>query len=322
MYIQGLSTSLPVDVQEAYIKTVIGLEKAEIMRPGYAIEYDFAPPTQLYPWLETRRVKNLFFAGQINGTSGYEEAGAQGLLAGINAVLKLDGKEPLVLRRDQGYIGVLIDDLATLGTLEPYRMFSSRCEYRLTMRQDNADERLTPIGYKIGLISESRYERFLSKMKRIEREVERLSKRWVKQAEAPVFSERLKTNIQPGASFSELLKRPELTYEMLREVDFIIAGETPAIPGEGFLSLDEAEEVEIRVKYEGYIKQQEELIEKFRKLEDLRIPEDIDYNKFPSLRSEAKEKLSRIRPGSIGQASRISGVTPSDVSLLMIYLKK
>jgi tRNA uridine 5-carboxymethylaminomethyl modification enzyme len=313
IYVQGLSTSLPIDVQKEYIKTVVGMEKAEIMRPGYAIEYDYIPPTQLHPWLETRRVKNLFMAGQINGTSGYEEAGAQGIIAGINAVLKLDGKEPFIPGRDLAYMGVLVDDLVTLGTLEPYRMFSSRCEYRLTLRQDNADERLTPIGRKLGLIDDARWEKFTNKMQNIEKEIERLKTRRVKGSEAERASEITGTIVSPGVSFYELLKRPEVRYDKIQEMESDSGGN---------LETDEMEQVEIRIKYEGYIKRQEEQIDKFQKMETILIPEDIDYNSIKSLRNESREKLNIIRPRSIGQASRISGVNPSDVSIILIHLNK
>jgi len=312
VYVQGLSTSLPVDVQDQYIRSVIGLEKAEIMRPGYAIEYDFVPPTQLTPWLETRNVKNLFLAGQINGTSGYEEAGAQGLMAAINAVLRLDGKDPLILTRAQAYTGVLVDDLVTLGTNEPYRMHTSRCEYRLSLRQDNADERLTPIAYKLGLISESRYNVFCRKMDRIKNEIDRLSNLHVKGADAAELSEKMKTNISPGATFYNLLKRPEVTYKKLAEI----------CPPDEPLNDVEAESVQIKVKYEGYIKRQEKQIAKFRKMEKIMIPPDIDYDKIRTISNEAREKLKTIGPVSIGQAGRISGVTPSDVSMILIYLNK
>jgi tRNA uridine 5-carboxymethylaminomethyl modification enzyme len=312
IYVQGLSTSLPVDVQRDYIRTVIGLEKAEIMRPGYAIEYDYVNPTQLYPWFETRRISSLYLAGQINGTSGYEEAAAQGLLAAINAVLKLDNKEPLVLTRDQAYMGVLADDLVTLGTDEPYRMLTSRCEYRLTLRQDNADERLTPLGYRLGLISQSRYDKFQQKMKNISEEIDRLKLRRAKNTETPELSEKLNTNVAPGLSLFDLLKRPEVTYKKIREffpVDFPLTDE-------------EAEETEIKVKYEGYIARQEEQIEKFRRMELIKIPEEIEYSDVRNLSNEAREKLETVRPLSIGQATRISGVTPTDVSMILIYMNK
>lgn len=310
VYVQGLSTSLPVDVQNDYLRTVPGLEKVEIMRPGYAIEYDFINPTQLYPWLETRKMKNLYLAGQINGTSGYEEAGAQGLIAAINAVRKLDQKEPVVLTRDKAYIGVLVDDLVTLGTDEPYRMLTSRCEYRLSLRQDNADERLTPLGYEMGLISEERYNRFKIKMENIKNEIARLSKRRIRGSEAGELSEKLKSNISPGVTFRDLLKRPEITYDKLVEI----------YPPEKLLSDEEAEEVQVKVKYEGYIKRQGQQIKKFRKMERIRIPEGVDYDKIRAISNEAREKLKRIRPVSIGQATRISGVTPTDVSMILIYL--
>ena len=322
IYVQGLSTSLPIDVQERYIKTVEGMENTEIMRPGYAIEYDYVPPTQLHPWLETRTLPGLYLAGQINGTSGYEEAAAQGMIAGINAVLGIDRKEPLILRRDQGYTGVLIDDLVTLGTREPYRMFSSRCEYRLTMRQDNADERLTPIGYRLGLISENRYRRFEKKMENIRREIERLDTTRVKGENAQELSELFKTPIQPGVTYKDLLKRPQVTYRKLNQWD----PQAPHIAEElvapdGFLTGIESEQVEIRTKYEGYVSRQLEQIEKFRQLEEILIPNDVDYDLVRSLRNESREKLKKIRPRSIGQASRISGITPSDVSIILMYLK-
>ena len=358
IYVQGLSTSLPIDVQEAYIKSVTGLEKAEIMRPGYAIEYDFVFPTQLYPWLETRKVKNLFLAGQINGTSGYEEAAAQGMIAAINAVLSLDKKDPLILTRDQAYTGVLIDDLVTMGTREPYRMLTSRCEYRLTLRQDNADERLTPLGYKLGMISESRYQNFLLKMENINNEIERLKGLRVKGKNSSEISEAFKTRVAPGTSFFNLLKRPEVTYkEMIKfcppkrkltkdeatttenKAKTDVGATSVCVPNVGaasgcdspvgvvsrprpHLTDEEAESVQIRVKYEGYITRQEEQIAKFRKLEKITIPEDIDYTKIHTLKKEAREKLADIRPISIGQASRISGVSPSDVSMILIYLNK
>ncbi|MCE1247646.1 MAG: tRNA uridine-5-carboxymethylaminomethyl(34) synthesis enzyme MnmG [Firmicutes bacterium] len=312
IYVQGLSTSLPVDVQRDYIRTVTGLEKAEIMRPGYAIEYDYVNPTQLYPWFETRKIANLFLAGQINGTSGYEEAAAQGLYAAVNAVLKLDGKEPFILTRDQAYLGVLADDLVTLGTEEPYRMLTSRCEYRLTLRQDNADERLTPIGYKLGLISQGRWEKFSTKMHNISEEIERLRQRRVKSKESPQLSEYFKTSIATGTTLFDLLKRPEVTYKHLAEF----------YPAEIPINDEEAEETEIKVKYEGYISRQEEQIQKFRRMEEIRIPDDIDYADVKNLSNEAREKLETIRPLSIGQATRISGVTPTDVSMILIYMNK
>ncbi|MFP4496600.1 MAG: tRNA uridine-5-carboxymethylaminomethyl(34) synthesis enzyme MnmG [Vulcanimicrobiota bacterium] len=330
IYVQGLSTSLPIDVQESYIKTVTGLEKAEIMRPGYAIEYDYVPPTQLHPWLESRKIKSLFLAGQINGTSGYEEAGAQGLLAAINAVLLLDNKAPLILGRDEAYMGVLVDDLVTLGTREPYRMFSSRCEYRLTLRQDNADERLTPVGYRLGLISEERYRNFKNKMENIENEINRLKENRVKGRDARRLSELFDSNIKPGVSYYELLKRPEVTYDKIQQVDknapIIYRNQECLkeieISDRCVISEVEAEQVQIRIKYSGYIDRQMEQIEKFRRLENIIIPDDIDYDKIKSLRTEARQKLKEIRPHSAGQASRISGVNPSDVSIVLIYLNK
>ena len=313
MYAQGMSSSLPEDVQIAMYRTIPGLEHCEFTRPAYAIEYDCIDPSQLKLSLEYKNISGLFFAGQTNGSSGYEEAACQGLMAGINASQKIKGKEPLILDRTQAYIGVLIDDLVTKGTNEPYRMMTSRAEYRLLLRQDNADLRLTEIGHEIGLISDERYNRFLIKKSNIEKEVERLKRTVVKPTEK--VNQFLKlhgtTEITNGYKMSELLKRTELRYSDLAEID------------ENRPELDEAEkeEVEIQVKYEGYIKMEEEQVAKFKKLETKKLPENIDYFSINGLCLEARQKLDKIRPNSIGQASRISGVSPADINVLLIYLQ-
>lgn len=311
MYAQGFSTSLPEDVQLEMYRSVRGLENCEIMRSAYAIEYDCCDPTQLYPTLEFKHIGGLYGAGQFNGTSGYEEAAAQGLVAGINAALKLSGREPMILQRIDGYIGTLIDDLVTKGTNEPYRMMTSRSEYRLLLRQDNADERLTPIGYRIGLISGERYSAFLKKLEMIDEEMKRIRSVTVPPSLAnPVLERYGSTPVKTGVRLAELIKRPELDYEKL----------APADPGRPALPYDVAEEAEIKLKYEGYIKRQLAQAEQFRKLESRLIPEDTDYSSIYGLRLEARQKLDRIRPKSLGQASRISGVSPADVSVLIIYL--
>ena len=314
MYIQGMSSSLPEDVQIAFYRTLPGLENAEFTRPAYAIEYDCIDPSNLKLSLEYKGIEGLFMAGQINGTSGYEEAACQGLLAGINATQKIKGKEPLILDRTQGYIGVLIDDIVTKGTNEPYRMMTSRAEYRLLLRQDNADLRLTEIGHEIGLISDERYKRFLTKKENIEKEVERLKKTVVKPTEKvnKILKKCGTSELNNGSKMAELIKRPEVSYEILKDID----------ENRPELSYQEKEEVEIQIKYEGYIKLQEEQVEKFKKLEEKILPEDIDYETINGISLEGRQKLNKFKPHSIGQASRISGVSPADVSVLLVYLQQ
>ncbi len=316
MYIGGMSSSLPEDVQYAMYRTVPGLENVKIVRNAYAIEYDCIDARQLKPSLEFRSIDGLFSGGQFNGSSGYEEAAAQGLIAGINAARKLQGKEPVILDRSEAYIGVLIDDLVTKESHEPYRMMTSRAEYRLLLRQDNADQRLMKLGYEIGLISPERYERLLKKEELIRAEIERLNLTNVGNTDkVQTLLEACKsTPLASGASLAELIRRPELSYRMLEEID----EKRPRFPEE--LSEEVIDQVEISIKYDGYISRQKKQVEQFKKLENKKIPEDIDYDKVRSLRIEAVQKLKEYRPVSIGQASRISGVSPADISVLLVYL--
>ncbi|MDO6561478.1 tRNA uridine-5-carboxymethylaminomethyl(34) synthesis enzyme MnmG [Paraglaciecola chathamensis] len=315
VYPNGISTSLPFDVQFELVRSIKGFENAHIIRPGYAIEYDFFDPRDLKQTLETKFIKGLFFAGQINGTTGYEEAGAQGLVAGANASLQCQGKDPLILRRDEAYMGVLIDDLATMGTKEPYRMFTSRAEYRLLLREDNADIRLTTKGHELGLVDEERWQAFNRKLEAIELERQRLRDTWVhpKHAAADVLNPLLKNALSKENTLEDLIRRPEMTYETLMKVtDF----------GPGIVDPKAAEQVEIQIKYAGYIERQQEEIAKSRKNENTLIPVDFDYSQISGLSNEVVAKLTDAKPETLGLASRISGITPAAISLLLVYLKK
>ncbi|WP_273123511.1 tRNA uridine-5-carboxymethylaminomethyl(34) synthesis enzyme MnmG [Metabacillus sp. HB246100] len=314
VYVQGLSTSLPEDVQQRMLRTIPGLEKVQMMRAGYAIEYDAIVPTQLWPTLETKKIHSLYTAGQINGTSGYEEAAGQGLMAGINAAQKALGKEEVILSRSDAYIGVLIDDLVTKGTSEPYRLLTSRAEYRLLLRHDNADLRLTDIGHKIGLISEERYADFLEKKEAIEKEKERLASIIIKPNETTqsLILSVGGSELKDGIRASDLLKRPEMVYKHIHQL----------APAEGEVNGDVAEQVEIQIKYEGYIEKSLQQVDKLKKMENKKVPENIDYDDINGLATEARQKLKEVRPLSVAQASRISGVNPADISILLVYLEQ
>ena len=313
-YIQGLSTSLPIDVQWRMYRSVIGLQDAVIMRPAYAIEYDCVDPTQLQTTLQSRDIGGLFFAGQINGSSGYEEAAGQGILSGINAARMVQGKEPVILSRDQAYIGVLVDDLALKGTREPYRMMTSRAEYRLLLRQDNADQRLTELGYEIGLVTRERYDTYMRKMEAIEQEMDRLRETVLAPSEdVNAYLQRIESSaLKSGISLYDLLKRPEIGYGDLRRLSPSPAETPDAV----------AEQVEVQTRYEGYIRKQEQQARRAAKMEKTPLPKELDYAGISGLRLEARQKLNEMRPLSLGQASRISGVSPADIAVLMIYLKK
>ncbi|TKD67653.1 tRNA uridine-5-carboxymethylaminomethyl(34) synthesis enzyme MnmG [Pseudalkalibacillus hwajinpoensis] len=313
VYVQGLSTSLPEDLQQQILKTVPGLENVEMMRAGYAIEYDVVVPTQLWPSLETKTVKNLFTAGQLNGTSGYEEAAGQGIMSGINAARNAQEREAVILDRSQGYIGVMIDDLVTKGTNEPYRLLTSRAEYRLLLRHDNADLRLTELGYEIGMIPKERYDRFLAKKEMIEQEMKRLEKIVIKPSEKvnAVLPEN-STELKEAMHAANLLKRPEVTYQEIHQL----------APADFDIPEDVAEQVEIQIKYSGYINKSLQQVERMKRMDEKKIPDGIDYHAIGGLATEAKQKLDEVRPLSIGQASRVSGVNPADVSILLVYIEQ
>ena len=314
VYVQGLSTSLPEDVQRQMLTTIPGLEHSDMMRAGYAIEYDALVPTQLWPTLETKKIKNLYTAGQINGTSGYEEAAGQGIMAGINAAGRVLGQDEKILSRSDAYIGVLIDDLVTKGTNEPYRLLTSRAEYRLLLRHDNADLRLTDLGHELGLISEERYQRFNEKREMIKAEQERLGQIRIKPKERvqEIIEAHGGSKLKDGVLAIDLLRRPEMSYDIILEM----------LEEEHRLPAEVEEQVEIQTKYEGYINKSLQQVEKVKRMEAKKIPEDLDYSKVDSLASEAREKLAEVKPFNIAQASRIAGVNPADISILLVYLEQ
>lgn len=312
MYPSGLSTSLPPDVQLAYFRSMVGFERVEIMRPGYAIEYDFVEPLQLKATLETRVVAGLFHAGQINGTSGYEEAAGQGILAGINAARQCQDREPVIIGRDEGYLGVMVDDLITQPTTDPYRMFTSRSEYRLLLREDNADQRLTELGREVGLVSDVRWKMFQEKQQQVDAATQILKTKSVTSADRTAVNLLNLGELKSGLSLESLLRRPELSLKQLEDI----------CPELGAFSPQALEQVEIAVKYEGYIKRQLEQVERYRLQEDINMPGDIDYDEIPSLSTEVREKLKKTLPISLGQAGRIQGVTPAAIAVIQIYLRK
>ena len=329
-YPNGISTSLPFDVQWAAVRSIVGLENAHILRPGYAIEYDYFDPRALKPNFETRAIAGLFFAGQINGTTGYEEAAAQGLYAGVNAVLALRAEPPWLLRRDQAYLGVLVDDLVTKGVTEPYRMFTSRAEYRLRLREDNADARLTAIGRKLGVVDDARWAVFSRKSAAVSRETERLEKTWVQPdaSTADLVERLLGTSLERGYSLAELLRRPGLTFDRVAEIDACahrdaaVSRETLRAQLGATMADSVIEQAEIALKYSGYVKKQDEDVDRMARLEAMRLPADLDYAKVPALSFEARETLKKYQPETLGRATRLSGITPASVSLLLVHLKK